>query len=120
MSSQTACLASDCGGTLSAAKPVAIYTAKDFTQHLADKNQSITFSGVGGHHHNGVAENAIKNVVRSARTMMIHAALRWPEKMEKELWPLALQHSVYLLNNMKLWADIPSPEVPHQSNCASM
>jgi hypothetical protein len=46
-----------------------------------------------------VAENAIKNVQRKARTMMIHAALRWPDQNEKDLWPLALEHAVYMHNH---------------------
>ena len=55
---------------------------------------------MGGHHHNGVAENAIKNTVRTARTMMIYAALRWPEHNERDLWPLALTHAVHLHNKL--------------------
>ena len=76
-----------------------IYTSKDFTAELYKSGQSITHSGVGGHHHNGVAENAIKIVTRMARTMMIHCALRWPEVAEKELWPLALSYAVHIYNH---------------------
>ena len=32
--------------------------------------------------------------------MMIHCAIRWPECAEKELWPLAIDHGIYLYNNM--------------------
>ena len=53
-----------------------VYQAKDFMNELLKKGQGIKCSGVGGHHHNGVAENAIKNVTKIARTMMINAALR--------------------------------------------
>jgi Reverse transcriptase (RNA-dependent DNA polymerase) len=77
-----------------------IYKSKDFADALDAKKQTIDFSGVGGHHHNGVAENGIKTVVRSARTMMIHAALRWPDCAEKDLWPMALAHAVHLHNHM--------------------
>jgi hypothetical protein len=76
-----------------------IYTAAEFQAELSRLEQSIWYSGVGGHHHNGVAENAIKNTVRSACTLMIHAALRWPEQSAKELWPLALNHAVWLHNH---------------------
>ena len=75
-----------------------VYTSKAFTDSLLAKGQTIQHSGVGGHHHNGVAENAIKNTVHTARTMMIHAALRWPSENDKELWPLALSHAVHLHN----------------------
>ena len=76
-----------------------VYTSAEFQMELAKENQQIKHSGVGGHHHNGVAENAIKNVVRTARTLMIHAALRWPEMTAKELWPLALDHAIWLHNH---------------------
>ena len=52
-----------------------VYTSKEFMKELDASGQGIKHSGVGGHHHNGVAENGIKNVVRIARTLMIHAAL---------------------------------------------
>ena len=43
-----------------------IYTSKDFLDELSKKDQTIRLSGVGAHHQNGVAENAIKNTVRMA------------------------------------------------------
>ena len=76
-----------------------VYQSKDFMNELIKKGQGVRRSGVGGHHHNGVAECAIKNVSRTARTIMIHAALRWPEVAEKRLWPLAFQHAIHLHNN---------------------
>ena len=30
---------------------------------------------------------------------MVHAALRWPDQNERNLWPLALDHAVYLHNH---------------------
>ena len=62
-----------------------IYTSKEFNSELLVKVQGIKHSGVGGHHQNGVAENSIKTTVRTARTMTIHAALRWPEHQERDL-----------------------------------
>ena len=75
-----------------------VYTSKEFATELVSKGQGIRHSGVGGHHHNGVAENAIKHTVRTARTMMIYAVLRWPEHNNRDLWPLALSHAVHLHN----------------------
>ena len=34
-----------------------IYTSREFATELISKGQKIHHSGVGGHHHNGVAEN---------------------------------------------------------------
>ena len=76
-----------------------VYQARDYMNELLKKGQGIKRSGVGGHHHNGVAENSIKNITRIARTMMINAALRWPEVAEKKLWPLAFQHAIHVHNN---------------------
>jgi hypothetical protein len=86
-----------------------IYTSKEFATELSSKGQGIKHSGVGGHHHNGVAENAIKNTVRTARTMMIYAALRWPEHNERDLWPLALSHAVHLHNEIPSQASRLTP-----------
>ena len=76
-----------------------VYTSKSFGESLTSNHQDITHSGVGGHHHNGPAENAIKNITRRARIMMFHAALYWPEASDCSLWPLAMQHAVFLHNN---------------------
>ena len=75
-----------------------IKNSEEFPTELILKGKAIYHSDVGGHHHNGVAENAIKNVVRTSLTMMIHGALRWPEHNENDLWPLALSHVVHLHN----------------------
>ncbi len=86
------------------------YTAQEFLKELVESNQGIKHSGVGGHHHNGAAENCIKHVHYTANTMMIHAALWWPEVSEKELWPLALDHAVYLHNHTPNQQTGRSPE----------
>ena len=67
-------------------------------------------SGVGAHHHNALAETSIKHVVKTALTMMIHAALRWPEESDKSLWPLALDHAVHLHNHTPALSSGISPE----------
>ena len=76
-----------------------IYTSKKFARDLHDKVQGIRHSGVGGHHNNGVEDNTTKNVVRIAKNMMIHAALRWPDASEKSLWPMDMAHTVHLHNH---------------------
>ena len=60
----------------------------------------MSFSGVGAHGQNGVAERAIQTTVNSARTMMLHQALLWPEHFDMRLWPFALQHAAYLWNRI--------------------
>ena len=76
-----------------------IYSSAAFTQEIAANYQKIKFSGVGAKWQNGVAENAIKIVVSKARTMMIYAALMWPEAKDDSLWPMAVTHAAYLYNH---------------------
>jgi hypothetical protein len=68
-------------------------------KEIADKGQGLQFSGVSAHFQNGAAENGIKLIVRNARTMMLHVALRWPGYSEQDLWPLAMSHAVHLWNH---------------------
>ena len=60
--------------------------------------QTIRFSAVGAKWKNGSAENAIKIVTNRARTMMIHAAIHWPEVDDKSMWPFAVSYAVHLYN----------------------
>ena len=77
-----------------------VYVSKAFEEHLEEMRQTIQHSGVGGHHHNAHAENAIKIVTQKGRTMMFHSALCWPEHTDLKLWPLALKHAEHLHNEM--------------------
>jgi len=75
-----------------------IYQSNEFLKELHSKGQGIKMSGVSAQFQNGVAENAIKTTVARARTMMLHAALRWPDVKDQNLWPYALSHAAYLHN----------------------
>lgn len=76
-----------------------VYKSAEFMKELAEKGQGLKFSGVSAQFQNGPAENAIKIVVAKARTMMVHAALRWPAQAKKDLWPMALSHAAHLYNH---------------------
>ena len=82
-----------------------VYTAKQIMNKLQTDKQLLRLSGVGAHHQNGVAENTIKNVSRKGRIFMFHAALGWPDKFDKTLWPQAMSHAVHLHNHI--------PKRPH-------
>ena len=78
-----------------------IFTSKDFMTQLLEDDQHIHFSGAGAAHQNGVAERAIQNVVKMARTMLIHAAMRSPDgTISADLWPMAMDHAVWLYNRI--------------------
>ena len=48
-------------------------------------------------------------VVNSARTMMLHQVLLWPEHFDIRLWPFALHHSVYLWNRLPQMSGTAAP-----------
>ena len=79
---------------------IAPFGAQEFTADLARKHQTLTYSGTGAHHQNGVAERAIKTVTSWARAMLLFSVLHWPDEADLTLWPFALEYAVYLWNNM--------------------
>ena len=75
------------------------YTSADFTKHLAAYAQAIRHVAPGAHHQNP-AERAIRTISSIARTMMIHSSMHWPDMADTSLWPMAVQHAVYLYNHV--------------------
>ena len=67
------------------------FADQSFINHVHSKGQTISFCGTNAHHQNGVAEKRIRDLQEAARTAMIHAKQRWPDAMESNLWPYALQ-----------------------------
>ena len=60
-------------------------------QDIEHKGQTQSFCGVGAHYQNGVAEKRIRDLQESARTMMLHAAHKWPKAHSTALWPYAIR-----------------------------
>ena len=77
-----------------------IFTSKDFMKVVLHQDQKIRFSGVGAAHQNGVVEQAIRTIITMARTMLLHAAMHAPDLITKELWPMAMDHAVWLCNHI--------------------
>lgn len=78
-----------------------VFSSKEFLAELVSKGQNIRFSGSGAAHQNGIAERGIRTVVGMARTMMLHAALRYGDRViTQDLWPQAMDHAVWLYNRM--------------------
>lgn len=80
------------------------FTSQEFLQHLKEYRQIIHFAGTSAHHHNAVAERSIRTIMSIARTMMLHAAIHWPDMADATLWPLAVAYAVHIFNR------IPKPE----------
>jgi hypothetical protein len=76
------------------------FTSSGFTTRLHEFAQVTSFAGAGAHHHNGTAERAIQIIMNMSRTMMLHAAIHWPDVADLTLWPMAVAHAVYLYNHM--------------------
>ncbi len=71
---------------------------KEFMANVELNHQSITLSGVNQHSQNGIAERNIRTVCDRARTMLLHAILRWPQTVSVEMWPFALKLAVDIHN----------------------
>ena len=68
-----------------------VFASKLWKLHCSTKRQGLTFAGVGAHFQNGKAENKIRQLQSQARTMLIHAAKRWPRAVTANLWPYAVR-----------------------------
>jgi hypothetical protein len=90
-----------CGVTIRAFRTDnGVFKSKEFQDNLNIRGQFIDFSGVGAHHQNGIAERAIRTITESARTMLLHAAIHWPEEVTLSLWPFVMDYAAYLWNRM--------------------
>jgi hypothetical protein len=78
----------------------AAFTSHEFSNHLRQFEKTIRFTGVGAHHHNGIAEKDIQAVVSVARTLLLHSAIHWPDFADAQLWPMAVDHAAFLHNHM--------------------
>ena len=78
----------------------AAFTSQQYTEELSKFSQISKFAGVGAHHHNAKAERAIRTIMSIARTMMLHAAIHWPDTADPALWPMAVKHAEYLFNRI--------------------
>jgi transposase InsO family protein len=72
---------------------------KAFMKSIEDSGQTISFSGVGAHHQNGIAEKRIGDLQRRATTLLLHAQRRWPDAITTHLWPYALRAANDSRNN---------------------
>jgi hypothetical protein len=99
------------------------FMSSGFTARLHEFAQVTSFAGAGAHHHNGTAECVIQMIMNMSHTMMLHAAIHWPDVADSTLWPMAVAHKVYLYNHMPaldtvefhLWTCLPK----HNGNSRS-
>ena len=76
-----------------------IFNYSEFMEELLKKQQNIRFSGSGASHQNGAAECTINTVFTMSRTILMHAALRFPEDtFSTDIWPMAMDYAVWVYN----------------------
>ena len=85
-----------------------LFDTRLFKDSVKLSNQTLSFCGVNAHHQNGKAERRIKEVTTGARTVLLHAAHRWPKAIHASLWPAALKNFITIRN------DIPQSFKPEQ------
>ena len=71
----------------------------DWKDDCKNQLQEFHYSGVGAHHQN-YAERHILIILTTAWPILLHFAIHWPQKADTQLWPFAVDHTVYLWNNM--------------------
>ena len=77
---------------------VSTFISESFNTHLAAFKHHIRFTGAGSQYHNGHAEQSIQTIVSILRTMMLHAAIHWPDISDAALWPMTVSRAVFLWN----------------------
>ena len=75
------------------------FTSKIWVDDCNAQHQQRSLSGVGAHHQNYM-ERHIQIIFNWSRASMLHFVLHWPQLADEDLWPFAVDYSVYLWNNL--------------------
>ena len=82
-----------------------IFRANKWMEHCQKQSQGMTFSAVGAHHTNGLAERRIKELQSMTRASLIFANHRWKEAITANLWPYAMRNANESINASPLMRD---------------
>ena len=80
-----------------------------FRTSIQENQQTISFCGVNAHWQNGIAERRIRDLQEAATTMLLYAQRRWPDAMDRALWPYAMRHANNISNNTPMKGQQYSP-----------
>ncbi len=73
-----------------------------FRNSITECQQTTSFFGVNAHWQNGIAEKRIRDLQDMATTMLLYTQRRWPDAIDKALWPYAIRHANNICNNVPL------------------
>jgi hypothetical protein len=62
-----------------------VFKSAELQAELTLRQQTMSFSGTGAHHQNGIAERAIQQTTLWARAMLLHALIMWPNQTKIDL-----------------------------------
>lgn len=92
------------------------FATQKFRAAVASAGQSMSFSGVGAHFQNGLAERYIGVFTRTARILLLEAMSRFPGVIDESFWSFAFQHAVLLHNHTpRSRSSGPGFETPFES-----
>jgi hypothetical protein len=86
------------------------FSDNGFLKNVNNRDQKITFCGVGAHHQNGIIENKNKALTLGARTLLFHGMRHWPQMIDTMFWPFALKAFSERMNLLHLNLDGETPE----------
>ena len=58
------------------------FSDNGFIDDINQKDQNITFCGVGSHHQNSIVENKNKILNTGARMLLLHDMIMWPQMID--------------------------------------
>lgn len=77
-----------------------IFAKSAFKNHCKSLDQETSFSGVGAHHQNGVAERSMQTISGMAQANLLHLMLHWPARCKLNLWALSMHYAVWIYNRI--------------------
>ena len=81
-----------------------------FIDAINQRDQNITFCGVGAHHQNGIVENNNKILTTGARTLLLHGMRMWTQMIDKLVWKFAMKDISERLNSLQIYQKGRTPE----------
>ena len=67
------------------------FTDNPFNEAFHTCGQYIFYYRVGSHHQNTIVGRRIKEFTLGSRTLILHAAILWPEYVSTMMWPFSFK-----------------------------